>query len=462
VFDTEAGISDSSLEPVEGLSGLGSLDLYATWRKPDRDPTTTSVAFRKLAGLHLGRFGFHQALSSDEIRDVCSLQDLEELELGDLAVTSLGEGDLAIIRNLPKLRCLKLPSFDATQPAWRCITQVRGLRRLDAGYTEVDDTDVPRFSELQHLRSLRIGVIGPNALSVLADLPELEELDILRFSAGTTKPDFSIARRVTWLRIGAVSGERARNIALPKGLQRLDVDYGTIPQLDLRSAGEVGHIQVDLAREYRYRNVNTNLDHLSACRKLKELDLQDPTASDVKAVASITSLSDLALVHQDECSTTGDDGVRHVAALKNLKSLIIQDFQSGDGAIDAGMDILLDFPNLRRLELAGLPGMSEKRLDAVLVMKDLRSLKLNLTSRPKMDSLLAKMDALTKLEELSVGGTVSDDGLASLASLKSLRVLDLTRAEGYSTKSLASLMSSLPGLHEVRFAVSAKKLPKVD
>ena len=75
------------------------------------------------------------------------------------------------------------------------------------------------------------------------------------------------------------------------------------------------------------------------------------------------------MIHQSDCSTTGDDGVREVVALKNLKSLIIQDFQSGGGAIDAGMDVLRDFPNLQRLELTGLPAMSHKRLDPVLGME---------------------------------------------------------------------------------------------
>jgi len=458
MFDREANITDASLEPLKRLSALGSLDLYATWRKPDGYPSATAAALRDLAALHLRRFGFHQNLSVEEIKAVCSLKDLEGLELGDFNLRALGETDLVYICNLSKLRYLKLLSFDATQPAWRCITQLTGLTQLDVHYAEVNDKRVPRFSDLQGLQSLRIGVIGPDALSVLAKLPKFEHLDVLRFDSGDKQADFSVVRHLTWLGIGAVNGDRAHDIPLPKGLRRLDVDYDTIPQLDLRSAREIRHIQIDLFREYQYRNVNSNLDRLAACLKLRELELQDPTASDVKVVAAFTSLSELALIHQDECSTTGDDGVRQVAALKNLKSLIIQDFQSGEGAIDAGMDILRDFPNLQRLELTGLPGMAHKRLDAILGMKELRSLKLNLTSLPKMDSLLARMRVLTKLEELSLCGTVTDRGLASLMSLRSLRILDFTRADGYSTAALASLMSSLPDLHKVRFTISQQRM----
>ena len=375
-----------------------------------------------------------------------------------LGLSRWQSANLLPICNLSNLQSLTLRSFGATESAWRSITQLSGLREIDLHYAEVDDGRVPRFSGLQRLQSLRIGVIGPNALSVLAELPDLEHLDVLRVDFGAKQADFSSMRHLTWLGVRRAQGDRVHDITLPKGLRRLDVAYGVIPQLDLRSASGVRRIQVHLLRQYEYRNVNTNLDRLRVCLKLRELELQYPSVSDVKAAASINSLSELALIHQSDCSTTGDDGVREVVALKNLKSLIIQDFQSGGGAIDAGMDVLRDFPNLQRLELTGLPAMSHKRLDPVLGMKELRSLKLNLTSHPRMDSLLARMDGLTKLEELSLCGTVTDRGLASVMSLRGLRVLDLTRAEGYSTGALASLMSSLRDLHEVRFTTSEKRM----
>ena len=141
---------------------------------------------------------------------------------------------------------------------------------------------------------------------------------------------------------------------------------------------------------------------------------------------------------------------------KNLESLTIQDFNSGEGAIDSGMDILNGLPDLLRLELVGLPGMSRERLNGVWKTARLKSLRLNLSNHineKPLDELLMRIKGLPELEHLSLRGTVSDAGLKNLAALGKLQSLDLRQVQGFSDGGLASLMESLPNLRQVKFSI---------
>ena len=99
--------------------------------------------------------------------------------------------------------------------------------------------------------------------------PTWNILTCLELTFGAKQADFSSMRHLTWLGVRRAQGDRVHDITLPKGLRRLDVAYGVIPQLDLRSASGVRRIQVHLLRQYEYRNVNTNLDRLRVCLKLQ-------------------------------------------------------------------------------------------------------------------------------------------------------------------------------------------------
>ena len=86
-------------------------------------------------------------------------------------------------------------------------------------------------------------------------------------------------------------------------------------------------------------------------------------------------------------------------------------------------------------------------------------MKLDLSGEPLEDSadrVLANIKSLSKLEELSLEGRLTDVGLRNLMSLRSLRRLDLGSSDGHTDAGLKLLMDAMPNLEELTFKIEAK------
>ena len=122
--------------------------------------------------------------------------------------------------------------------------------------------------------------------------------------------------------------------------------------------------------------------------------------------------------------------MRALAGLRQLECLTFQN----SGLAGAGAAVLPTLTGLRRLELAGAPRLTTHGLEGVWLLKGLRSLKLDLSGEfleDSADRVLTHIKSLTKLEELSLQGRVTDEGLRSLANVRSLRRIDLGSCNGY-------------------------------
>ena len=80
-FESDESMTDRSFASLEELSPIESLDIYASWTRGDGRPAATPSAFEKLASLHLHRLGYHQNLSAERAIAICSIRDLQSLDL---------------------------------------------------------------------------------------------------------------------------------------------------------------------------------------------------------------------------------------------------------------------------------------------------------------------------------------------------------------------------------------------
>ena len=151
--------------------------------------------------------------------------------------------------------------------------------------------------------------------------------------------------------------------------------------------------------------------------------------------------------------------MRALAGLRQLEGLTFQ----YSGLADAGAAVLPTLTGLRRLELAGAPRLTAGGLEGVWRLTELRSLKLDLSGEPLEDSadqVLTHIKSLSKLEELSLEGRVTDEGLKNLVNLRNLRRLDLGSVDGYTNAGLKLLMEAIPDLEELTFKIEAKPKQK--
>lgn len=139
----------------------------------------------------------------------------------------------------------------------------------------------------------------------------------------------------------------------------------------------------------------------------------------VRAALEFPDLKGLRLA----LSSVPDATLAELESLANLEELYLQDAAIGDAGL---ADILSAMPNLRRLTLRRLNGMTDRALDAVVTC--------------------AQMEVLALVELNRITGA----GLDRLAGCLKLRSLDLRNCGGLSPEDLKRL-SAIKGLEEVKF-----------
>jgi RNA polymerase sigma factor (sigma-70 family) len=132
-----------------------------------------------------------------------------------------------------------------------------------------------------------------------------------------------------------------------------------------------------------------------------------------------------------------DAGLKELAGLKSLQSLILDN----NPVTDAGLDELAGLKNLRTLDLRETR-VTDAGLQKLAALPSLQALSLGATRTT--DGGLKHLARLKTLQVLDLSGTkVTDAGLKELSGLKALQILDLrgTQVTGLGLKELAGLES---------------------
>jgi hypothetical protein len=152
--------------------------------------------------------------------------------------------------------------------------------------------------------------------------------------------------------------------------------------------------------------------------------------------------------------------MNRLAGSHQLESLKIE---SGWKIGDEGLAALHKFTDLQRLELKWLEKVSVAGLENIWKLNGLRALDIDFsdsTIDASAGIILEHIGTMTELEELTLHGPVTDEGLKNLSNLKKLRRLVLMGSEGYTNEGLASLMRALPNLQEIKLAFNPLPAPR--
>jgi hypothetical protein len=200
-------------------------------------------------------------------------------------------------------------------------------------------------------------------------------------------------------------------------------------------------------------------------KKLRRLNVHGTKISDT-SLEHISGIVTLESVNAGSAMIT-DVGLERLGSLTGLKELTI----GGNELGDAGLQALRQLPGLTYLDLNGRQGtdsnvwtisMSDKGLDALLTLKELRELRFGCTSlgvgiegtrfatvaaMSVNARWLQQMKALSKLERLKLQGCdrVDDEAMPVLASFPMLKVVDLM-GSAVTAKGVAWLRAAKPGI----------------
>ncbi len=200
-------------------------------------------------------------------------------------------------------------------------------------------------------------------------------------------------------------------------------------------------------------------------KKLKRLNIHGTKISDT-TLEHITGITTLEALDAGSANVT-DVGIERMTSLPNLKELTI----GGNKITDSGLEPLRQMPGLTYLDLVGRQGtdsnvwvvsMTERGLDAILALKDLRELRLGcsgvgvgaegerlatVSNMSLSARWIEKMKGLPKLQRLKLQGCirVNDDAITALAEIPSLQEVDL-KGTSVTEKGAAALRSARPKL----------------
>ncbi len=169
-------------KPEDTVAWLKSLDTRPeSAQKQPRFPSLTVEDLKTLKEIRLGGHrasdGKHVFIAAAEFKNLAGLPALEKCNL--VEIDGLTDEALVHVSKLTTITELNLGDAGVTNAGMPLIAKLKGLRRLDLGWTkDVGDASMPVLAKLPKLESLGLGgtKITDAGLPVLAAFPALKEL----------------------------------------------------------------------------------------------------------------------------------------------------------------------------------------------------------------------------------------------------------------------------------------------
>lgn len=265
--------------------------------------------------------------------------------------------------------------------------------------------------------------------------------------------------RGTW-----ITDTDLRRVARLPYLTHLDLSLTRITDQGMQELKSAPGI-VDLNLHFAEYVTDEGLAAIKGWKKLKRLNMHGTKISDT-SLDHISGITTLESVNAGSALVT-DVGLERLSSLPNLKELTI----GGNELGDAGLQALRQLPGLTYLDLSGRQGtdsnvwtitMSDRGLEALLTLKELRELRFGCTSlgvgvegtrfatvsaMSVTGGWLEKMKVFQKLERLKLQGCdrVDDEAMKVLAGFPLLREIDL-KGSAVTEKGVSLLRAAKPGL----------------
>jgi len=341
------------------LDGLGKDAKY----KLDGESRLTEIAIEDGAELTaadmslFGRLGDLRSLKilncrvlNDEmVGQLTSLKNLDTLALTNSALTDVGVE--RIVQSFPNLVELDLSSnTNMTGAAMKQIASLVKLERLTLVQNQFNDLNTRRLSKMPQLRAIDLRgnmEAGDMTLEVVGKLPNLTALK----HRSTAVTDAGLA--------GLAESKTLESLLM----QDFVITNDSGPHLAKLS--KLSSLEV-----FRCQGIGTDGVLALAGLPLTRLTLRDlPDVGD-PSLAVLAKLPRLKRLYLHELASVGDEGLRQLAAAKDLEVL---DIWSLPKMTDASVAVIAALPNLKDLSIRET-GVTEASVEKIAAMPKLQSL----------------------------------------------------------------------------------------
>jgi len=322
------------------------------------------------------------------------LAALKYLQVLDVSQSNITDAGLAKLGNLTTLLQISLDGCAVTDAGLPALKKLNALQAVKLRDTKVTPAGI---DELKKSLPKLFAMQG----SLLTDLvnAELRKVEGVGGSIDATDPKRPVFRVRS-------SGET----------HPTDAELATI-----RSVLEKIPMPVALNLSYGKSFTAAGTAHLNGLKNLDSINLNNVPVTD-DFLPHLAKLPALRVLYLSGTKVT-DAGLVHLANLKSLEDLSIGGDASSDIS-DAGLAHLKGLTNLRELSIYS-KAITPAGYAHVAAMTKLRKLILG-SSHALGDFELSSIKALVQLEDVRVGGeNMTDAGMADLARLKGLRILEV-------------------------------------
>jgi Leucine-rich repeat (LRR) protein len=347
------------------------------------------------------------------------LQTLQSLTLERIKLTEAGLQQLAALKNL---RALHLFGDELTDTHLVPIGKMTKLRELTIYSKKVTPAGYAHVAGLTELEEMQVGVSRDIGDDCLTHMTKMTRLRIVHLG-GDKLTDAGMAHvknftelRELWMEGPKVTATGLGSLAALRKLEKLTVFSCTAFNGDglapLKEMTELKELDLVYCGETNAKGTA----YLQGLAKLKKLRLSGVEDAALEPVGKLKALEELDLNY----TRVGDEGVKHLAGMTNLRSLILIKTQ----VTDKGMNHLSTLTGLKRLSI-GENKITDEGLQALAGMKALEDL--SITDCKITGSGFKHLSGLTNLKGIWAGGNpLTDVALPPLKDLKKLNFLSLT------------------------------------
>ena len=331
--------------------------------------TADDVAlFGRLGDLRALRILNCRVLNDEMVKPLVGLKKLHTLALTNSGLTDAGVE--LIVKSFPDLVELDLSSnTNMTGAAMKLIAGLGKLERLTLLQNRFNDLNTRRLSKVPQLRSLDLRgnmEAGDMTLEVLGKLPQLTALK----HRSTAVTDAGLAALAE---SGTLESLLAQDFVITNESGQHLAKLGKLSSLEI----------------FRCQGFGT--DGVLALAE-RQPDVGDP------ALAVVAKLPRLKRLYLHELASVGDEGLRQLAAARELEVL---DIWSLPRMTDASIDVIAGLPNLKELSIRET-GVTEAAVGRIAAMPKLQTLTFK-NNGPLSPANAAKLTG-KKWSKLDLGG----------------------------------------------------------
>jgi len=336
-----------------------------------------AALFGRLGDLRALRILNCRVLNDEMVKPLVGLKKLHTLALTNSGLTDAGVE--LIVKSFPDLVELDLSSnTNMTGAAMKLIAGLGKLERLTLLQNRFNDLNTRRLSKVPQLRSLDLRgnmEAGDMTLEVLGKLPQLTALK----HRSTAVTDAGLA---ALSESGTLESLLAQDFVITNESGQHLAKLGKLSSLEI----------------FRCQGFGTDGVLALAGLPLTRLTLRDlPDVGD-PALAVVAKLPRLKRLYLHELASVGDEGLRQLAAARELEVL---DIWSLPRMTDASIDVIAGLPNLKELSIRET-GVTEAAVGRIAAMPKLQTLTFK-NNGPLSPANAAKLTG-KKWSKLDLGG----------------------------------------------------------